>query len=172
MTVVHGSVRGGLVFAARYLSYILLAFAGILTYVYVFAWMSLGTNDVVTLSSLIVAVIPSMSLFLLLTFVGFLAGYCPEGTRDRLYIRFMMDAFKLLCIFYVSHSVEYAVGMVVLDQEYGTYIADASVYLDVTHIAFILALLPLLSMADAVLEYRQNRDRYGGPRRDTPGTEE
>ena len=152
-----GSCRGGLEFAGRYLAVILIAFAFIILTVYFFAWSALGDNSVFSIGSLILAVIPSMVPFAILATVAFMAGYCPPGTTERLYVRFIMDAFKLFCIFYTAHSFEYALGALELDPEYGVMLSGTSIVLDLTIVATILALLPLMSMLDNVLEYRQNR---------------
>lgn len=153
----NGNVHGGLVFSGRYILTIILAFASIILMVYILSIITFG-KEVVSLLSLVITVLPSMVPFCLLTIIAFLAGYCPEGTRDRLYIRFMMDIFKIFCIFYVSHSVKHLISVIELDSTYGSYLRDVSIQLDVTVVAILLTALPLLSMVDNILEYRQNKE--------------
>lgn len=152
----NGNVRGGLIFSGRYIFTIILSFTSIVLMVYILSIITFG-KEIVTLLSLVLTVLPAMVPFFLITVIAFLAGYCPEGTRDRLYIRFMMDLFKIFCIFYVSHSVEHLISVIEVDSSYGTYLRDTAIQLDVTIVAIILTALPLLSMVDNVLEYRQNK---------------
>lgn len=153
----NGNVHGGLVFSGRYILTISLIFASIILAVYILSFILFG-KEVVTPLSLVLTVLPLTIPFCLLTIIAFLSGYCPEGTKDRLYIRFMMDMFKIFCIFYVSHSVKYLISMIELDPTYGSYLRDVSIQLDVTIVAIILTVLPLLSMVDNILEYRQNKE--------------
>lgn len=151
------NIHGGLVFSGRYIFTIILSFTSIVLMVYILSIITFG-KEIVTLLSLVLTVLPAMVPFFLLTVIAFLAGYCPEGTRDRLCIRFMMDLFKIFCIFYVSHSVKHLISFIEVDSSYGSYLRDTAIQLDVTVVAIILTALPLLSMVDNVLEYRQNKE--------------
>ncbi len=148
----------GVRFVSWYAGKIVAAFLGIAVAVYIMAWINIGSNAV-SFMSLLKAIVPAMAPFLLLSILAYAAGYCPAGSTDRLYIRMMMCAFTLVCIFFVSHSVDYSIGEIMIDGTTGSYAKDTAVNLDLTRLSMVLIVFPVTALIDAVLEYRENRGR-------------
>ena len=153
-----GSARSGLVFAAKYISLILLALVIIVTLVYIVAWIRFDEPGTISFISLLEVALPRLMPFYFLTILAFAAGYCPEGSKDRMYIRMMMSSFMIFCIFFVSTSVTYGIEEMVINEGIGSYFRDLELTIDITHISMILSALPIMSIVDAILEYRHNRD--------------
>ena len=69
-----------------------------------------------------------------------------------------MSSFMIFCIFFVSTSVTYGIEEMVINEGIGSYFRDLELTIDITHISMILSALPMMSIVDAILEYRHNRD--------------
>lgn len=153
----NGSLRNAVCFALRYVIILALALLIIVTMVYSIAWIRLGQNQTISFISLVKASLPCIVVFVPLSILAFMAGYCPEGSKDRMYIRMIMSVLTLFFIFYVSHSVTYDIDVLTIDQTLRSYAENIKVVLDIRMISIILSLFPVITMIDSVLEYRQNR---------------
>ena len=152
----NGNIRGGAEFAGFYLGKIVFAFVMIALIIYLLQIINMD-GTVVSFFSLLWTMVTLMTPFVLLTALAYAAGYCPPGTRDRLYIRLMMSAFVIFNIFFVSHAVDYGIDFITIDDTIGGYMRDIDIHLNLVGICTLLIVFPITSAIDSVLEYVQER---------------
>ena len=163
----NGNIRDGIEFAVSYLGRIFLAFLLIVLFVYILQWFNLH-DVVVGFIPLLAALLKMMAPFVLLTVLAYAAGYCPPGTKDRMYIRILMSAFIIFNIFFVAHAVAFDIDSILIDDTLRTYARDVSIHLNLLMISVLFIVLPITSAVDSVLEYRETAGKLA----ESPPSEE
>ncbi len=138
----------------RYISTIFLAVAIILLIVYISLTIIMDIPvDIVSIS---LDVLVMMAGLIPISVLAFFMGCCQPGTRDRLIVRIAMNFLLILFIFLIVHTFDYSPDDSFPAGDLTAQGIDLTIYLDKVY--FVLMLLPLISIADAVAEFLHGID--------------
>lgn len=158
---------GGLRYCTRYLiRYILasMAVAAFLAYIALSISGVLWDDPWTALSSLIGGVAGSMSLKWALAGVplivmAFLVGANGKGTLARLSSRAVLNIYLAVLMVWVSSSPEYIFDTTVIND--AVTVVGMTIGMDALPITLLLLVIPISSLIDAFLEYKEGRCSNG-----------
>ncbi len=88
---------------------------------------------------------------------AFVYGSIHPGSKVRLAVRLLSAAYLAVAIVFVTGEISYSLHDVVVDDVSGTYLDRISLDVDIDSYGYILLLVPVLSVADSVMELIQHR---------------
>lgn len=84
-------------------------------------------------------------------------GSLNPGSKARFAVRLLSAVYLAVAILFVTGEISYSLHDVVVDDVSGTYLDRISLDVDIGSYGYILLLVPILSVADSVLELVQHR---------------
>lgn len=158
MVAIKVNYRDGAKFAAVYVGIIGISLISILSLLLIFVTFILDASVKIPVGAIMGTTVGIMGQFVILSILAFLAGCCPSGSKHRMIVMSMKSLLTVFMIFYVSHTLLYDLENIFFGSEYGLYISGMKISIDIGKLSMILSVIPIITMIDSVIEYRQNRD--------------
>lgn len=111
--------------------------------------------DVSGLATRVLVYIPPLILTIPIAFV---AGYFPIGSRNRLAVRMVLNVYLIIMTLFITSDLSFTLEDIQLLESPGIYADTISLSVDARLAGCILLLIPVCSMADAVLEHRYSSE--------------
>lgn len=151
----RGAVRYTVAYALRLVAMAALVLALVLYVLYMFR--SSYPDSLPGMGGLADTAVRYVLPFLPLLALAVPTGYYPSGTRSRLAWRLVLNAYLVVAVLVTTGGMRYVFDDFVADASTGSVLSGLTVSLDISVVSALMMLIPVCSVLDAVLEYREWR---------------